>query len=138
MARKDIIHDVVKSALETDGWTITDDPFYVKIEGGRGLEIDLGAEKLLAAEKGSEKIVVEIKSFIASVLHSFHQTLGQYLDYRDALEESNINRDIFIALPEEAYNKINSYPFILRRIEKYDLKIIVIDVKEKKIAKWKK
>ena len=138
MARKDIIHDAVRNALENDGWTITDDPFYVKIEGGRGFEIDLGAEKLLAAEKDSEKIVVEVKSFLASILHSFHQTLGQYLDYRDALEESNIDREIYIALPEEAHNKMSSYPFILRRIEKYDLKIIVIDVQAKKVVKWKK
>ena len=137
MARKDIIHNAVRTALENDGWTITDDPFYVKIEGGRGFEIDLGAEKLLAAEKGSEKIVVEIKSFLASILHSFHQTLGQYLDYRDALEESNIDREIFIALPEEAFNKINSYPFILRRIDKYDLKIVVIDIQGKKVTEWK-
>jgi hypothetical protein len=28
------------------------------------VEIDLGAEKLMSAERGSEKIVVEVKSFL--------------------------------------------------------------------------
>lgn len=111
---------------------------YVKVEGGRGVEIDLGAERLIAAEKNNEKIAVEVKSFLTSILHSFHQTLGQYLDYRDALEESKIDREIFIALSEETYNKIHSFPFIMRRIEKYDLKIIVVDIENQKIIAWKK
>jgi len=37
------------------------------------LEADLGAECWIAAEKGIEKIAVEIKGFIkASVVYSFH------------------------------------------------------------------
>jgi hypothetical protein len=48
---------MVASALR---WTITHDPYYLndKIKNIR-YEIDLGAEKLLAAERGSEKIAVE-------------------------------------------------------------------------------
>jgi hypothetical protein len=39
--------------------------------------IDLGAETLIAAEKGSRKIAVEIKSFVgASATSEFHTTLG--------------------------------------------------------------
>jgi hypothetical protein len=32
------------------------------------MEIDLGAEKLICAEKGIEKIVVEVKSFLSRSL----------------------------------------------------------------------
>ena len=59
---KDLIHDVVKKALIADGWTITHDPYYLKANP-HTLKIDLGAERLIAAEKGTEKIAVEIKSF---------------------------------------------------------------------------
>jgi hypothetical protein len=38
MPAKDIYHDVVCSALVKDGWTITDDPFTLKI-GGRSIFI---------------------------------------------------------------------------------------------------
>ncbi len=42
--------------------------------------IDLGAEKLLAAEKNGHKIAVEIKSFLgSSALSEFHLALGQFL-----------------------------------------------------------
>lgn len=124
--------------MEADDWTITDDPFYVKVEGGRGIQIDLGAEKLISAYKGEEKIVVEIKSFTASILHSFHQTLGQYLDYQEALKESNIDRELFIALSDEAYEKIEDFPFILRRIKQFDVKLIIIDIEDEIIVEWKK
>ncbi len=32
MPAKDIIHDIVKTALTKDGWIITHDPFYLFIE----------------------------------------------------------------------------------------------------------
>jgi len=60
---KDIYHEDVKRILVNDGWKITHDPFRVKYRGLK-IEIDLGAERLLAAEKNDIKIAVEIKSFI--------------------------------------------------------------------------
>lgn len=139
MVRRDLIHHIVRIALENDGWNITDDPLYVKVEGGRGIEIDLGAEKLIGAEKGEEKIAVEIKSFIStSVLSDFHQALGQYLDYQDALEENNIDRVLFLAISMEVYKQIKVFPFILRRIKKYKLKLIVVNLEKEMITTWKR
>ncbi len=45
------------------GWTISHDPLSLKW-GVKDMYVDLGAEQLLAAEKGLRKIAVEIKSFI--------------------------------------------------------------------------
>jgi XisH protein len=59
MAR-DLIHFVVKHALEKEGWKVTHDPFPIKI-GGFDMEIDLGAEIIFAAEKDSEKIARDEK-----------------------------------------------------------------------------
>ncbi len=61
---KDIYHDTVRTALEKDGWTITDDPLTLRI-GLRDVFVDLGAQKLLAAEREGQKIAVEIKSFVS-------------------------------------------------------------------------
>ena len=41
--------------LSCDGWTITDDPLKLTI-GSRSLYVDLGASKLLAAQKKDKKI----------------------------------------------------------------------------------
>lgn len=75
MAAKDKYHDHVRRALEKDGWTITHDPYFLKLEGVT-YPVDLGAEKMIAAQKENKKILVEVKSFIAesipmnSILHS--------------------------------------------------------------------
>jgi XisH protein len=50
MAAKDIFHDAVKRALEKEGWLITNDPLFLRF-GGLDMYIDLGAEKVLAAER---------------------------------------------------------------------------------------
>lgn len=45
-----------------EGWTITHDPLRLT-SGRRNLYVDLGAERLLAAEKGTLRIAVEVKMF---------------------------------------------------------------------------
>jgi len=62
---KDIFHETVKLALIKDGWTITSDPLTIRSDRIK-LEVDLGAEKVFAAEKDGKKIAVEVKSFVNS------------------------------------------------------------------------
>lgn len=42
MSAKDVFHEVVKIALQKDGWEITNDPLKISL-GGVNLSIDLGA-----------------------------------------------------------------------------------------------
>ena len=56
MARKDVYHDTVRRALTKAGWTITHDPFTLSV-GIRNVFADLGAERLISAEKGMQQIV---------------------------------------------------------------------------------
>ncbi len=78
MSTRDKYHEVVRLALEEEGWTITDDPYafsYGKVD----FRIDLGAEKLIAAQKDNQKIAVGIKSFIKpSPVQDMHEAVGQY------------------------------------------------------------
>ncbi|MCO6479332.1 MAG: hypothetical protein J5I94_22045 [Phaeodactylibacter sp.] len=57
MAERDQIHFAVRAALEKEGWIITDDPLRIPT-GGTVIKMDIGAERLFAAEKGEEKIAV--------------------------------------------------------------------------------
>lgn len=89
MAAKDRFHEAVRVALQKEQWTITDDPLKLEV-GGAKFEIDLGAEQLLAAERSGEKIAVEIKTFLGdSPITDYHAALGQFLNYRLALELSD-------------------------------------------------
>ena len=139
MARRDSIHEAVKTALVKDGWTITDDPLYIEIDGGeQSFQVDLGAEKIIGAEKDNQQIAVEIKTFVApSVLSGFHTVLGQYLDYRDAMIEGKVDRELFLAVSKEVYERMTSIKFINRRIAQYDLKIVIVDIVEQEIFQWK-
>jgi hypothetical protein len=68
------------------------------------VKIDIAAEKLIAAERDEEKIAVEIKSFISpSPISDFHTALGQFLSYRIMLENRDPDRQLYLAVPIEAY-----------------------------------
>ena len=37
-------------------------------------------------------------------MNNFHEAMGQYLDYRSALEDFEPERTVYLALPTHAYN----------------------------------
>ena len=113
---KDIFHQQVKTALIKDGWIVTHDPLTIRISEAVKLQIDLAAESAIAAERNTEKIAVEIKSFIGdSDISAFHTALGQYLNYYQALEEQEPDRVVYLAVPDETYQDFFQLPFIQRR-----------------------
>ncbi|MBD2499514.1 XisH family protein [Anabaena azotica] len=138
MAAKDIFHDAVRKGLEKDGWVITDDP--LRIRSGRvDMQIDLGAERIIAAERGAEKIAVEIKSFTSpSNISEFHMALGQFLNYRVALEEQQPDRFLYLAVPQSAYQTFFNLPFVETIIERFQLSLLVYDPNNEVILTWKK
>ena len=51
MPRKDNFHETVKIALKKQDWEITNDPLFVPTKGNFNFFIDLGAERIIGAEK---------------------------------------------------------------------------------------
>jgi XisH protein len=136
MARKDVYHDSVRHALEKEGWTITDDPLDLSI-GEVELFADLGAERVIAAERGNEKIAVEIKSFVGqSPVSEFHKAIGQYENYRLSLEELDPVRELWLAVPGEVWSDFFQRPFIKKAIDRYDVKVIVFSPEEENVESW--
>lgn len=134
---KDLFHNVVKTALIKDGWQITEDPLFLKV-GGVEFFIDLGAEKLLAAERNGEKIAVEIKSFInTSSIADFHLAIGQFINYRVALKVAEPERKLFLAIPDLAYKTFFQKEFPRMVIQEYQLEVLVYDVANEVIMLWK-
>jgi hypothetical protein len=133
---KDRFHYVVRTALEKEGWQITADPYEIRVDD-IDFEIDLAAERLLAAVRDDQKIAVEVKSFISSSnVSDFHTALGQFLNYRDALETIDPNRQLFLAVRSPVYDSFFQRRFIVAAIQRYRLKLVVYDVDQEAIVKW--
>jgi hypothetical protein len=133
---KDIYHNTVKAALEKDGWIITNDPLTLKV-GGRSAFIDLGAEKLFAAEKEGQRIAVEVKSFISpSPVRDLEQALGQYIMYSQVLERQNLSRSLYLAISRTVFLDFFSEELPQLMIELNNLKLLVFDVDSEEIVKW--
>ncbi len=134
MAR-DKYHSVVRVALEKAGWTITDDPFVINV-GTTDLQIDLGAERLLAAEQGNERIAVEIKVFgNISLVQAFHTAVGQYMNYRVNLEEYHPERQLFLAVPKSIFETFFASELAVRSVKRLQIKLLIFDP-ETEVISW--
>lgn len=136
MSARDIFHNAVKIALEKDGWIITHDP--LALEFGLGsLYVDLGAERIIAAERSNEKIAVEIKSFLSgSAVSEFHTALGQYLNYRLLMQDQYTEYKLYLAVPSSTYESFFQLPFVQSTIQQYQLKLAIYIPEKQEIIKW--
>jgi XisH protein len=136
MTVSDTIHRAVKNALIKDGWTVTHDPYTANF-GGVRVFADLAAGKLLAAERGSERIAVEIKSFIGpSPIHDFEEALGQFLLYFSLLKRVDQGRKLYLAISEDTNNSLFNRGGIRAVLDDYKVPRVVIRVAEEEIASW--
>lgn len=136
MPARDIYHNNVKTALVKDGWIITHDP-YTLIFGNKDVYVDLGAERLLAAEKGTEKIAVEIKSFRgASDMRDLEMAVGQYVLYRSLLTRFEPDRKLFLAVPASVFDSTLAEPIARPVIEDLGIALISFDPQQEVIVKW--
>jgi hypothetical protein len=136
MPAKDIYHDQVRNALKNADWKITHDPFVLKW-GARDLFVDLGAERLLAAEKGTEKIAVEVKSFTGpSDIAELEQALGQYILYLDILAEREPDRVLYLAVAEVVVNELFEEPVGQLLLRNQRLRLLVFEPKQEVIVRW--
>ena len=138
MAR-DVFHGLVRNALEQEGWIITHDPFPLIQRREGGLQTDLGAEKLIVAQKGIEKIAVEVKSFVhISILHDFLLAVGQFFVYRKLLVKTEPDRTLYVALPDFVYARVVKFEWAREVINELQMKFILYNTNSMSITAWKK
>jgi hypothetical protein len=136
VSAKDIFHEMVKQALQKEQWLITNDPLKFKF-GDINFQIDLGAEKLIAAEKAGEKIAIEIKSFLnPSAITDFYSALGQFLSYRLALVATEPERLLYLAVPLDTYQTFFQLEFTKIAVQQYQIPLIVYDPANEVIVQW--
>ncbi len=135
-AAYDLIHDLVKTALIKDGWTITHDPLRLVIDELKGY-VDLGAEKAIAAIKGNRKIAVEIKSFQGpSKMQSLEGAIGQYQLYAAMLEELEPDRIIYLAITEPTFVNVFDTKASRKLLQRLGIRLIVVSVQKEEVLTW--
>lgn len=99
---------------------------------------DLGAQRsLLGAERGLEKIAVEIKSFIRrSVLDDLEEALGQYLVYLSFLRRLEPERKLYLATSDLAYSTFTESKAIQMLLQDYKVRLVIVNPETKEITKW--
>jgi hypothetical protein len=137
MPVRDRYHENLKNALIKDGWNVTDDPFHLKW-GKKDLYVDLAAEKLLIAEKGIQKIAVEIKTFSGdSEVADLEQAIGQYFTYLAVMSRNYRDRVLYIAVHEDVFTDIfEEEPLGKLILEDYKIPLIVFNPKREVIVRW--
>ena len=106
MPAKDIYHDTVKAALIKDGWTITHDRLTIRLTRKK-LYVDLGAERLIAAQRDTERIAVEVKSFTrASDMKDLEDAVGQFVLYTHVLARYDPERKLYLAVTDSVYESV--------------------------------
>jgi hypothetical protein len=137
MSRKDKFHEAIRRALEKENWLITHDPFIIQISETVKLKIDLGAETVIAAQRNTDKIAVEVKNFATdSEISEFHTALGQYLNYLQALETKEPDRVLYLAVPQETYNDFFQIPFIQNSLKRHSVNLISYSPLQETIVQW--
>jgi hypothetical protein len=136
MPARDRYHEQVKSALVKEGWTITHDPLRLHW-GLKDMYVDLGAEQLLAAEKGPRKIVVEIKSFVGlSEMDDLEKAIGQYVVYHDVLMQVEPERELYLAVNEETFVNLFEEPIGQLLLANRRMRLLVFDLQTEVIRQW--
>ncbi len=136
MPAKDLFHSTVRRALEKDGWVITADPLVLTV-GQRSMFVDLGAEKLIAAERGSDKIAVEIKSFIsASPISDLEVAWGQFFLYARALQRQEPDRRLYLAVSETVAQTLFAEEAGMLLLQEPGFQLIVFDPTTEVIIQW--
>jgi hypothetical protein len=136
MPARNRYHRQLRRALENDGWTITHDPLHLKF-GGRDMLVDLGAERLLAAEKAEQRVAVELHSFVGpSEVEDLQKAVGQFTLYEMVLARTDPERKLFLAVSHLTFDNLFQEPLGQLLIDGGPLRLVVFDPFQEELRQW--
>ena len=91
----------------------------------------------VCAERGSEKIAVEIQSFLSpSPVHDLQEAVGQYQVYRSVLGEIAPERQLYLAVPRRVHEGLLTERFGQLILQSLHLCLIVFNEQQERILMW--
>ncbi len=106
--------------------------------GRTNVYIDLGAESAIGAERGGEKIAIEVKGFRSpSGVADLEDAIGQYMLYGVVLERAEPDRTLWLAVPTIAYDAVfrgsDTRDLVMPKL---NIRLLVIDPATQRITQW--
>ncbi|MCB0111247.1 MAG: hypothetical protein KDE53_35235 [Caldilineaceae bacterium] len=92
---------------------------------------DLAAERIIAAERGTEKIAVEIKSFRRpSAVQDIKDALGSYEMYQVFLAEVEPDRKLYLAISAQTHHDVFRLESVQLLMKHFAIPLIVVDIEQ--------
>jgi hypothetical protein len=92
---------------------------------------------MIAAEKGNEKIAIEVKTFLAASFgNEFHAVLGQYINYLLGLSQIEPDRVLYLTVPLNIWETEFQRSGIQFSVNSMKVKTVIYNIETKKIVKW--
>lgn len=99
--------------------------------------VDLGAERVLAAERKGQKIAVEVKSFLGrSFVNDIENALGQYVLYRSLLLRLEPDRKLYVAISTAAYKNVFQADAVREIMAELEVSIVVVELETRQVLEW--
>ncbi len=94
-------------------------------------------ERIIAIERNTEKLAVEIKSFLGqNFSHEFYEAMGQYDNYFFALAEIDPNHEVVVAISTTIFESFFQRKYVQRLLELKRIPVVVIDIENQTIEQW--
>jgi XisH protein len=136
MPAKDLYHNAVKQALIKDRWDILKENYELRY-GGDSLYPDLAAEKSIAATRGTQQILVEVKSFLGrSFVADLQSAIGQYVMYQDILIAQNLNFQLYLAVSNTTYEVGFQKPLAQLIVQQNQVNLLIFDAEQEVVEQW--
>jgi hypothetical protein len=120
----------VQATLRQDGWILRPTAFSLR-DSGYQFWIDIDAQK------DERRIVVEVKSWRTNFLQDWYQAFGQYMTYSAALARKNHSIELFLAVPEDTFNKHFQMGLIQNMVRQHSVKLCIFNVSNHSVVTWK-
>jgi XisH protein len=136
MPARDLYHKPVRNALIRDGWNILADDYVLEYDGDR-VYVDIAADRTVSATKGNRQILVEVKSFLGqSFIRELELAVGQYILYRDVLEETQQTFDLYLAVSSDVHATSFQKSIARLLIQRNRVKLVIVDMAQEAIEAW--
>lgn len=134
MPRLDRYHECVRRALIKDGWEISYDPLMIYHKGTR-VYLDLAAERVIG--DALESVAIEVKVFGGKSRQTdFEHAVGQYDLYRTVLMATGNTRELYLALPQTAWMKLQALETLLLHLRIRKIDLLIFDPHTEEVIAW--
>lgn len=123
-------------ALEKQGWQVDQKPFVIRTEI-RYVLADFSIQKRVNG-RFEQIVVVEVKCFTnpQTDLAEFYAAIGQYLFYRSAMRADGKEAPLFLAVPSQAYLRLQREQAVSLTLQNHNVKLIVVDLDREEVEQW--